>query len=52
MSAAGDQQAKATLTIGGTNAEFPVVRGTAGNDSIDFSTLTKQTGYTASTTAS
>lgn len=46
MSAAGDQQAKATLTIGGTTAEFPVVRGTAGADSIDFSTLTKQTGYT------
>lgn len=46
MSAAGDQQAKATLTIGGTTAEFPVLRGTAGADSIDFSTLTKQTGYT------
>ncbi|MGM7672007.1 citrate synthase [Microbacterium sp. A93] len=46
MSVAGDQQAKATLTIGGTTAQFPVLRGSAGADSIDFSTLTKQTGYT------
>ena len=46
MSATGDQQVKATLSIDGTTAEFPVVRGTSGNDSIDFSTLTRQTGYT------
>ena len=44
MSAAADQTAK--LTIGDTTAEFPVLRGTAGHDSIDFSTLTRQTGYT------
>ena len=44
MSAAADQTAK--LTIGDTTAEFPLVRGTAGHDSIDFSTLTRQTGYT------
>ena len=46
MSATGDQQVKATLSIDGTTAECPVVRGTSGNDSIDFSTLTRQTGYT------
>jgi citrate synthase len=44
VSAAADQTAK--LTIGDTTAEFPLVRGTAGHDSIDFSTLTRQTGYT------
>ncbi|MEV4774232.1 citrate synthase [Microbacterium sp. LTA6] len=46
MSAAADQQATAKLTIGETTAEFPLVRGTAGHNSIDFSTLTRQTGYT------
>src|SRR6478609_5149761 len=46
VSAAAEQQATAKLTIGETTAEFPLVRGTAGNDSIDFSTLTRQTGYT------
>ncbi len=46
VSAAADQQATAKLTIGETTAEFPLVRGTAGHDSIDFSTLTRQTGYT------
>ena len=40
------QPEKATLSIGDTTAEFPVVRGTSGTDSIDFSTLTRQTGYT------
>ncbi|PRB15261.1 citrate synthase [Microbacterium sp. MYb62] len=44
VSAAAEQTAK--LTIGDTTAEFPVLRGTAGHDSIDFSTLTRQTGYT------
>lgn len=46
VSAAADQQATAKLTIGETTAEFPLVRGTAGHNSIDFSTLTRQTGYT------
>ena len=46
VSAAAEQQATAKLTIGDTTAEFPLVRGTAGTDSIDFSTLTRQTGYT------
>lgn len=40
------QPEKATLTIGETKAEFPVLRATSGNDSIDFSTLTRQTGFT------
>ena len=44
VSAAAQQTAK--LTIGDTTAEFPVLQGTAGHDSIDFSTLTRQTGYT------
>jgi len=47
VSAAAEQQATAKLTIGDTTAEFPLVRGTAGTDSIDFSTLTKQTGLTS-----
>jgi citrate synthase len=49
--AASDE--KATLNFpggdgfpGGT-AEFPVLRGTDGHDSIDLSSFTKQTGYTA-----
>ncbi|UJP11542.1 citrate synthase [Microbacterium sp. KUDC0406] len=37
---------KATLTVGGTTAEFPVIQPTSGAGSIDFSTLTRQTGYT------
>ncbi|WP_353112250.1 citrate synthase [Microbacterium sp.] len=45
MSAA--QPEKATLTIGDTTAEFPVLQPTSGIGSIDFSTLTRQTGYTA-----
>jgi citrate synthase len=38
---------KATLTFPGGSAEFPIVRGIAGHDSIDMSTLMGQTGYTA-----
>ncbi|MGB3730746.1 citrate synthase [Microbacterium sp.] len=45
MSAA--QPDKATLSIGDTTAEFPVLPSTSGNASIDFSTLTRQTGLTA-----
>jgi citrate synthase len=41
------QPDKATLSIGDTTAEFPVLHSTSGNASIDFSTLTRQTGHTA-----
>ena len=37
---------KAILQFPGGTAEFPVVRGTDGHDSIDISTFTKQTGFT------
>ncbi len=37
----------ATLSFPGGSAQFPIIRGTAGHDSIDVSTLMKQTGYTA-----
>ncbi|MDR7188193.1 citrate synthase [Microbacterium sp. BE35] len=47
MSDAGTQHEKATLTIGGSTAEFPLLRGTDGTPSVDLSTLTRQTGYTA-----
>jgi citrate synthase len=47
VSDAGTQQEKATLTIGGTTAEFPLLRGTDGTPSVDISTFTRQTGYTA-----
>ena len=47
MSDAGTQPEKATLTIGETTAELPVVRGTDGAPSIDVATLTRQTGHTA-----
>ncbi|GAB6858575.1 citrate synthase [Microbacterium xylanilyticum] len=46
MSAAGERPTKATLTVGETTAEFPVLHGTDGHASIDFSTLTRQTGHT------
>ena len=36
----------ATLHFPGGTAEFPIVRGTDGNDSIDISTFMKQTGFT------
>jgi len=41
------EPAKATLHFPGGSAEFPIVRGTDGRDSIDISTFMKQTGYTA-----
>jgi citrate synthase len=47
VSDAGTQQEKATLTIGDKSAEFPLLRGTDGTPSVDLSTLTRQTGYTA-----
>ncbi|MFE6734284.1 citrate synthase [Microbacterium sp. NPDC057650] len=37
---------KATLTVGDKTAEFPVLQPTSGVGSIDFSTLTRQTGLT------
>ena len=37
----------ATLTFPGGSAEFPILRATEGRDSLDVSTLTKQTGFTA-----
>ncbi|MBS1698254.1 MAG: citrate synthase [Actinobacteria bacterium] len=46
MSAAGERPTKATLTVGETTAEFPVLHGTDGHGSIDLSTLTRQTGLT------
>ncbi|WP_295013121.1 citrate synthase [uncultured Microbacterium sp.] len=46
MSAAGERPTKATLTVGETTAEFPILQGTDGHPSIDFSNLTKQTGHT------
>jgi citrate synthase len=36
---------KATLHFPGGTAEFPVIRGTDGRDSIDISTFMKQTGF-------
>ena len=47
MSDAGTQQEKAILTIGDKTAEFPLLRGTDGAPSVDVSSLTRQTGYTA-----
>ena len=42
----GDAQ-KATLTLPGGTAEFPVIPSVDGAPSIDVSTLTRKTGYTA-----
>lgn len=47
MSDAGSLPDKATLTIGDTTAEFPVLQASDGHSSIDVSTMMKQTGYTA-----
>jgi len=47
VSDAGTQQEKAILTIGDKTAEFPLLRGTDGAPSVDVSSLTRQTGYTA-----
>ncbi|RKE62973.1 citrate synthase [Microbacterium sp. AG238] len=38
---------KATVTIGDRTAELPVLHGTDGVSSVDFSTFTKQTGHTS-----
>lgn len=38
---------KVTLNYPGGEAEFPIMESSAGASSIDFSTLTKQTGYTS-----
>ncbi|WP_433718358.1 citrate synthase [Microbacterium laevaniformans] len=46
MSDAGYPQ-KATVTVGDRTAELPILSGTAGAPSVDFSTFTKQTGYTS-----
>jgi citrate synthase len=35
-----------SLSFPGGTAQFPIVRGTAGHDSVDISTFTKQTGFT------
>ncbi|HEU4807393.1 MAG TPA: citrate/2-methylcitrate synthase, partial [Homoserinimonas sp.] len=45
--AANSNADKATLTFPGGSAEFPILKGTDGADSIDLSTLTRKTGYTA-----
>jgi citrate synthase len=45
--AANSPADKATLAFPGGTADFPILKGTDGADSIDLSTLTKQTGYTA-----
>ncbi len=46
MTDATSEPEKAILQFPGGTAEFPVVRGTAGHDSIDISTFTRQTGFT------
>lgn len=42
-----DTPQKATVTIGDTTAELPLVAGSEGVPSVDFSSFTKQTGYTS-----
>src|SRR5688572_9614123 len=44
--AEGQEPAAATLSFPGGTAEFPIRTAVEGNSSIDFSTLTRQTGYT------
>ncbi len=46
MSETGTPQA-ATVTIGDTTATLPILKGTEGTPSVDFSTFTKQTGHTS-----
>ena len=46
MNPAAPDPEKATLHFPGGSAEFPVIRGTDGHDSIDISTFMKQTGFT------
>ncbi|WP_373426889.1 citrate synthase [Microbacterium sp. SORGH_AS_0888] len=47
VSGADSQQQKATLTVNGRTAEFPVLEATDGAPSIDIASLTRQTGHTA-----
>ncbi|HRN28117.1 MAG TPA: citrate synthase [Terrimesophilobacter sp.] len=47
MTDEANTQTSATLTYPGGSATLPIVRGTDGNSSLDISTLTKQTGFTA-----
>ena len=47
MTEATQDPEMATLTFPGGVAQFPIVHGTDGHSSIDISTFTKQTGYTA-----
>jgi len=42
-----DTPQMATVTIGDTTAELPLVAGTEGVPSVDFSSFTKQTGHTS-----
>ncbi|MFI8631682.1 citrate synthase [Microbacterium sp. NPDC077663] len=42
-----DTPQKATVTIGDTTAELPLVAGSEGVPSVDFSSFTRQTGYTS-----
>ena len=46
MNANPTEPEKATLHFPGGSAEFPIIRGTDGRDSIDISTFMKQTGFT------
>ena len=46
MSDAGTTQ-KATVIVGDRTAELPILTGTEGVPSVDFSTFTKQTGHTS-----
>ena len=46
MSDVGNPQ-KATVTVGDRTAELPILTGTEGVPSVDFSTFTKQTGHTS-----
>ncbi len=46
MSDAGHPQT-ATVTVGDRTAELPILSGTEGMPSVDFSTFTKQTGHTS-----
>ena len=46
MSDSAGASEKATLHYPGGSAEFPIVRGVDGRDSIDISTLMKKTGFT------
>ncbi|QYH36773.1 citrate synthase [Salinibacterium sp. M195] len=47
MNEAPQDPEKATLHFPGGEAEFPIIRGVDGHNSIDISTFMKQTGYTA-----